>query len=315
MKSKDNNQPLHNINMPLSQRRLKTKPTLIVLAVLLLGNIFWFILWLLPSNDNSPKEEVATIDGEVITRQQWLAEMETLYGKETLQNLVNQAVMEKAAKEYKIKVTDDEIEFEIALLRSAQDVNDTSLQTLSDEQLREKLRYQLILEKVLTKDLVVDDKDVKSYYDDNQSLYNVPTTYRTNLIVVETKEEANAVTEELKNGSEFAVVAREKSVDLTSASLGGAIGFVSAEQSNMDSSIISTVKKAKVNEITEPFAMSDGKYGIVLVEEVIEGQSFTYKEAKDHIKRQIALQELPSSVNPEAFWSEFNATWFYGEGN
>ena len=118
--------------------------------------------------------------------------------------------------------------------------------------------------------------------------------------------------EEIKNGSEFAVLAREKSIDVSSASLGGAIGFVSEEQTNIDDAITTMVKKAKINEVSNPFVLTDGNYGLILVEEVIEGQSFTYDEAKDHIKRLIAMQELPASINPEAFWADFNATWFYG---
>ena len=99
MKSKVN--PYPPSNKPLSQRRLKTKPTLVLLALLLLGNLFWFVLWLLPSNEKGSDEKAAAVDGEIITRQEWLAAIEERYGKETLQSLVNERVMEKAAKENK----------------------------------------------------------------------------------------------------------------------------------------------------------------------------------------------------------------------
>ncbi|MEG0473200.1 MAG: foldase, partial [Solibacillus sp.] len=148
-------------NIPFTQRRLKTKPTLILLLLLLIGNLFWFVLWLLPSEDSTVKggsEQAAAVDGEIITRQQWLAAMESRYGKETLQDLVNEAVMEKAAKKYKIDVTDQEIDLEIALLRSAQDANDSSIHSLSTEQLRQRIRAQILLEKVLTYDIVVENE-------------------------------------------------------------------------------------------------------------------------------------------------------------
>ena len=303
-------------NIPLSQRRLKTKPTLILLLVLVIGNLFWFVLWLLPSGEDSSKngsEEVATVDGEAITRQEWLAAMESRYGKETLQGLVNEAVMEKAAKKFKLKVTDEEIDLEIALLRSAQDVNDTSLHSLSKEQLRQKVRAQLILDKVLTNDVVIEDQEAKKNYDENKSLYNIPTTYRTSLIIVNSKEDAERVRKELKNGSEFSVLAREHSLDTASASLGGDIGFVAEGQTTFDQAIFSAAQKLKQEEASEPFVLSDGRYAIVYVAEIVEGQSFSYKEVEDHVKRQLALEQLPSSITPEAFWAEFNAAWFYGE--
>lgn len=299
---------------PITQRRLKTKPVLILLAILLAGNVFWFVLWLLPSKDSSGSGEiVATIDGENITRQQLFSAMENRYGKETLKSLVNEAVMEKAASRYKIKVTDDEIDLELALLRSAQDSTDTTMQNLSDKELRQKIRAQLILEKVLAKDVVVKEAAIENFYTENQSLYNIPTTYRTSIIVTSSKEDAENTLKEINNGSDFSALARERSLHTPSASLGGDIGFITTNQSNIDAAITKAVQSVKEHEISEPFVLSDGRYGIIYVDEVLEGQSFTYEDVKDHIERELAVEQLPSAVAPENFWTEFNATWFYGQ--
>ena len=312
MKSKNNN---NKNQTPVSQRRLKTKPTLTLLAILFAGNILWFILWVWPDGNEQDggDEIVATIDKKKITRQDWMAAMESRYGKGTLQTLVNEAVMEKAAKEYGIKVSNEEIDLEIALLRSAQDKTDTIIQELKDEELRQKIRAQLILEKVLTKDVVTDEKEVKANFEENQSLYNIPTTYRTSIIIVESEKEANSVKSELEEGSDFSVLARERSLDTTSASLGGDIGFITTAQTNIDTSIPKAVQNLSDGDISEPFVMNDGRYGIVYVKEVKDGKSFTYEEVKGHIERTLSLEQLPTTVTPEAFWKEFNATWFYGE--
>lgn len=300
--------------IPLSQRRLKTKPALALLGILLLGNIFWFVLWLLPSEEkDSSNEAVATIDGDKITRQQWLAEMESRYGKETLQDLVNEAVMEKASKKYDIKVSQEEIELEVALMRSAQDTTDTSIENLTKEQLHQKVRAQLILEKVLTKDVVIDDKQTSTYYKDNKSLYNIPTSYQTSIIVLKSKSDAESVKKELKNGSEFFVLARERSLDTASASLGGDIGYVTADQEGVDQAISSAVQKLKKGEVSAPVALSDGRYALLQVLEIIEGQEFTYEDVKEHIARELAMEQLSSTIAPEVFWDEFKAKWFYGQ--
>ncbi|TSI05485.1 peptidyl-prolyl cis-trans isomerase [Lysinibacillus sp. BW-2-10] len=316
MKSKHNNYQNQSTNKtPLSQRRLKTKPVLTLIAILFTGNILWFILWLWPDGDkdNGGGEIVATVDTEEITKQQWMAAMESRYGKETLQTLVNEAVMKKAAKKNNIEVSDKEVDLEIALIRSAQDTTDTTIQQLTDEQLREKVTAQLILEKVLTKDILIDIEEVAQYYEDNQSLFNIPTTYRTSIIITESKEAAESVQKELNDGSDFSVLARERSLDASSASLGGSIGYITTDQANIDQSIQKAVNGLKANEISNPFVMSDGRYGILKVEEVNEGKSFTYEDVKDHIERVLAMEQLPASISPEAFWKEFDATWFYGE--
>lgn len=148
-----------------------------------------------------------------------MAEMERYYGKDTLQRMVNQKVMEKAAKEYSIDVTEDEIDLELSLMVSSSEM-DSTLQQLGEKELKEQIKSQLILEKVLTKDIIIDEKELESYYEENESLYNIPTTYRAKLIVVNTKDEAESVLKELNEGSDFSVLARERSVEQVSASLG-----------------------------------------------------------------------------------------------
>lgn len=300
---------------PLLQRRLKTKPALIVIAILLLGNFLWFIAWLIPNKGQEigSDEQVATVDGDVITRQDWMIAMEERYGKETLQNLVNESVMEKAADKYKIKVSNQEIDLELALMRSAQDKFDTALQNLSADQLKQKIRSKLILDKVLTKDVVIKEDSIKKYYEENKALYNTETSYRTNFIEVDSKKAAEEALSELKNGSDFSVLAREISIDSASASLGGDIGFLTEEQGNIDPALLKAVKTLSANEISKVFKLDNGHYGIVQVQEVIEGQSFTYDDVKEHIERELALEQLQQSITPEAFWSEFKATWYYGE--
>jgi len=300
---------------PLMQRRLKTKPALIVFSVLLLGNLLWFIAWLMPNKGQEigSDEQVAAVGGDVITRQEWMVAMEERYGKETLQNLVNEAVMEKAAKKHKIKVTDKEINLELALMRSAQDKFDTALQNLSADQLKQKIRSGLILDKVLTKDVVIKEDSVKKYYEENKALYNTETSYRTNFIEVDSKKAAEEALSELKNGSDFSVLAREISIDSASASLGGDIGFLTGKQGNIDPAILKAAQALSANEVSKVFKLDNGHYGIVQVQEVIEGQSFTYDDVKEHIERELALEQLQQSITPEAFWSEFKATWYYGE--
>ena len=81
-------------------------------------NIFWFIAWLIPDKPvQQVDEEVASVAGEPITREQWMTAMEKKVGRETLLDLVNDKVMEAAAKQYDIDVSDKEIDLELALIR------------------------------------------------------------------------------------------------------------------------------------------------------------------------------------------------------
>lgn len=296
------------------KRRLKTRPVLIVLSLLLLGNLLWFIAWLIPNEKISEtEEEVASVDGKVITKKQWMAAMESMYGKEVLLDMVNAEVMEAAAKKYNIKVNDSEVDLELALIRSTQEVADTTIQSFDEEVMRKKVRSRLILEKVLAKDIVIKDDEIKSFYENNKNLYNIPTSYRTSVIYVATDEEAKEVLEELKNGSSFDGLARERSSDISSASLGGDIGYIAEGTESVDEQLIKALPKVKVGKWSNVIPLKDGRFAIAQVTSVFEGQSFSFSDVKGHIRRELALDQLPQSVTQEAFWEEFKAKWLYSE--
>lgn len=298
---------------PQQKRHLKTKPVLFVLSILLLGNLLWFIAWLIPNEKANAVEEVASVDGKVITKEQWMAAMESMYGKEVLLSLVNAEVMEAAAKKNQIKVTDQEIDLELALIRSTQEGTDTSLQTLDEETMRQKIRSRLILEKVLSKDIIIEEDTIKAFYDNNKNLYNIPTSYRTNVIYVSTKNEAEKVIKELDNGSSFEVLARERSKDTSSASLGGDIGYISESTKLVDSAIVAALPSIDVGKWSNAIALTNDQFAVVQVLKEFKGESFSYADVKDHIRRELSLDQLSQSVTPEAFWQEFNAKWSYSE--
>lgn len=302
----------HDNNAP-TKKRLKTKPVLVVLSILLLGNLLWFIAWLIPNDTtkSNDSEEVASVAGKVITKEQWMASMESIYGKEVLLDIVNAEVMEAAAKKYKIKVTDDEVDLELALIRSTQD--GVSLQTNDEDLVRKSIRSRLILEKVLAKDIVIEDEAIKAFYDNNKNLYNTATSYRTSVIYVNTEAEAEKVAKELENGSSFEGLARERSADPSSASLGGDIGYISEGNESVDKVLIDAIQKTKKGKGSKPITLADGRFAVAMVKSIFEGKSFSYPDVKDHIRRELALDQIPQSVTQEAFWKEFDADWVYSE--
>ncbi len=300
------------VNEP-QKRRLKTKPLVLVIAILALGNLFWFIGWLIPDKAESPfqaGEEVASVAGKPIKREEWMTAMEKKVGREVLLDLVNDKVMETAAKEYKIDVSDEDIDRELALLSS---IDGKAYTGLDADQMRRKVRSELILNRVLTKDIVIKDKAVKDYYKENEDQFEIPTTYRTSLLVASTDSEAKQALKELKGGSSFDVLAKERSIESSSASIGGDIGYISSRTEEIDPAILSAAEKLKKDGVSDVFKLADGTYAIVEVGDVLKGRSFKLKEVKEHIRSELALQQLSQAVTPETFWKEFDAHWFYGK--
>ncbi|OZS78028.1 foldase [Tetzosporium hominis] len=291
-------------------KRLKTKPALFVMGLLLLGNLLWFVAWLIP-NDAGSGEAVAEVDGDAIRHEDWVAEMESRVGRESLEALVNEKVMEAAAKKHDIDVSDEELELELALYRSATEGTDQTFLGLNEEQMTKKIRARIILEKVLAKDVVLEDQALKDYYEQNKSLYEVPTSYDVKAIFVSSQEEAESVKQELESGSSFEGLARERSIDASTASLGGSLGFINANTTSLDPNIVRAASELEPMELSEALPLTDGRFAVIQVQSVSKGTSFSFDDVKAHIQRELALEQLPQSVTPRAFWEEFDATWLY----
>ena len=76
------------------KRKLKTKPLLIVIGILfVLQCLLVHRLAHTGQTGKQSDEEVASVAGKPITREQWMTAMEKEVGRETLLDLVNEQVM------------------------------------------------------------------------------------------------------------------------------------------------------------------------------------------------------------------------------
>lgn len=262
-------------------------------------------------SNNGAEESVATIGNDSISREEWLLAMEKQYGKDVLQQLVNEKVVEKMAKKYGINVSKKEINQEFMLIKSVHENTDQEL--IKDEDLlKRKIKSSLLLEKLLTKDVKVSENQIEKYFNDNQQLYNIPTTYLIYQIVTKNKEEAEKVISELKDGSDFQALAMEKSIDSTTSPHGGEVGYITEESQSFPDHYLETVKSLHVNDISEAIPYNN-EYAVVWLKEKTEGASFSFNDVKEQIRRQIALESLETPITPEAFWKEAKVKWFYGK--
>jgi foldase protein PrsA len=258
-------------------------------------------------------EVVADIGDVEISRQEWLNEMENRYGQVVLKDLIDQKVIEQLANKYKIKVTDEAVEHELRLIQTMYGSSD-QIKGSDEEKWKEQIRYSLLLEELLTKDAIVTEEEMKDYYNDNKSLFNVPTSYLLSHIIVKTKKEAKETIKELEQGSSFSALAMERSIEEFSANQGGDIGFVSEEDDRYPPAYVDQAKKLETNEWAEPIEVKNG-YAIIMLKQKLEGKKYSFKQVQGQIRRQIALEQMDTPVSASAFWDELKVEWFYGEKN
>jgi foldase protein PrsA len=288
---------------------VKKKHYLLIIAGLVILNILTFsVILLKPDWLQSNQEKVASIGNDSISRQEWLNEMEARYGESILKDLIDQKVIEQMAKKYNISVKDKDIDREVTLLKTT---TYTQGQNQNEEKLRQQIKYSLLLEEILTKDAVVSNKEMKKYYNQNKSLFVVPTSYHLSQIIVHTKKEAEQTIKELAQGSSFSVLAMERSIDEFSANQGGDIGYVNEEDERISNDIMEKIKDLKPGKWTQQYKTDEG-YAVYLLHERIPEKKYSYKEVKNQIRRQLALEQMDMSVSADIFWKEAKVEWFYG---
>ena len=119
----------------------------------------------------------AVVNGKPISRLYLDRQLEKQGGKQVLENEVVKILILDEAKKQKLDITAEEIDKKIQEIESQVTAGGSSLDKLLEAQgqtrdsLKEQIKVQLIIEKVLSKDVSVTDQEIKDYYDKNKVSY------------------------------------------------------------------------------------------------------------------------------------------------
>lgn len=116
----------------------------------------------------------ATVNGQPISRLSVVKESEKQSGKQIINNLVRNNLIEQEAKKQNVTITDQEIDTEIKkvednLKKSGQKLEQVlSVQGLTKEDLRKLIRLDKLVGKMVGKDVKITDKQITDYIDKNK---------------------------------------------------------------------------------------------------------------------------------------------------
>lgn len=116
----------------------------------------------------------ATVNGQPITRLAVVRDAEKRAGKQAIDSLVTNTLIEQEAKKQKVTVTDKEInedfkKVEESVVKQGQKFDEAlALQGLTREDLRKGIRINILIKKMVGKDVAVTDKDVNEYIEQNR---------------------------------------------------------------------------------------------------------------------------------------------------
>ncbi len=119
----------------------------------------------------------AMVNGEAITRAKLTGELDTRYGKDTLESLIEQTLISQEAKKEKVNISQADINNQIKSiedsLKSQNMTLDEALATrgLTKEDLIEQIKIQKTVETILGKNISISDSDIENYFTQNKTMF------------------------------------------------------------------------------------------------------------------------------------------------
>lgn len=198
---------------------------------------------------------------------QWAVKSDKELQAKFLDNLVTKAILIETAKKSGIE-EDEEMKMEI-----------------------EEFRESLLLNRYLDARLggvKVTDEEVKDYYGRHKEEFTTPKQVRARHILVKTRKEAQEMERRLKEGEDFAELAKKHSTDHTTAAKGGELGFFSyGDMVKPFSEAAFSLKPGEISPVVEtPFG-----FHIIQVEEVKPAQQKSFQEVKKSIKTKLLREK------------------------
>ena len=240
----------------------------------------------------NPTDAIATINGEVITRQQLADECVARKGEEILETLIARRLIEQAMKAKNLEVTPAEVDQEIdrVAMQTAGVGREAWLRTLAKERGISPIQYArdiiypaLALRKLAAPRVQVTEKDLTESF---ESQYGAKI--RCRIIMVDKLRTAQEIWEELKkNPAGFEKLAQERSIDIGSRSLGGLLAEPISRHAyprNVSSAAFAQLvdgdpndkdpnHKPKDGDFTGPIQVTESSWVIMMREGLIEAQT------------------------------------------
>ncbi len=236
---------------------------------------------------------IAAVNGQAISRADFDHKLESSpAAKQVLNQMVQQSLIDQYARDKKIDISQADIDKKETETKAkfppGQFEQILKNQGLTEQDVQQILRQQLVLEKAVAPQVHVSDADVKAYFDKNHATFDKPEQVRARHILVADLPKANEVLAKLKAGGSWDALAKQYSTDPASKDKGGELGFFGRGQ--MVPQFQDAAFGAKVGQIVGPIKSPFG-YHIIQVEEKKPAQKATLASTQAQIRTQLTQQQ------------------------
>jgi foldase protein PrsA len=255
-------------------------------------------------------EAVASINGEEIAYQDWMAALREQHGERELKALIDREVVRQLAEEQGIEIDEKVLEREISMIAAMQGIMPEKEFEEEKESWRDGIIYRYQLEFLLTEDADIPEEEVEEHYNVYQDQYDFTASLQLSHIVVEDFDTADKVVEELDQGASFDLLAQEYSIDEETNTEGGYLGFIYTTSQFMPDGYEEVAEEMEENTYSEPFTADQG-VAIIYLHRSLPSIEFTYEEMKPYVESELGLHELEQSLSADPLWDDMEIEWIY----
>ena len=243
---------------------------------------------------------VATVNGQAISKADFDNKLESSpAATSTLQQMVREALIDQYAKQNNVTVSDDDIaqrenELKANFPNGSWDEM-LKARGLSETDVHNALREQIIIDRAVGKDVKVSDAQIKQYFDKNHAAFDKPEQLKARHILVADLATANKVEADLKNKKDFGDEAKQYSIDPGSKDKGGDLGMFRRGQ--MVPAFDKAAFSLPIGQISAPVKSPFG-YHIIQVQERDPGSKATLASTHDRIADMLRQQQEAPLIQP-----------------
>jgi len=240
---------------------------------------------------------VAIINDRPITKAAFYSYIENAYGISALTQLIADALLEEAAEERSIVISDIQVQQQFDAIKAGYESETDFLIDLMDNNyteasLKYRIRMDLILNLLAFSGVTVTEQEVQTYFDENKDFLGTPAQSRVSHILVDTLEEAQKLVAQIKAGGDFAALAKEFSMDTASATTGGDLGYI-GDNDAIVAEFRNAMNELALGQLSEPVQSSFG-YHIIMITERKLAQPAQLDKVRQDIRTTIAQEKALS---------------------
>jgi peptidyl-prolyl cis-trans isomerase C len=229
--------------------------------------------------------------------------------KQVLEGVVNREVLYQECVKEGVKATDAEVDEQIAQFKQRfqtpeQFTTVLATMNLTEDTMKAQLEKDMSIRKLVDKNVadkvVVTDEQAKAFYDSNPDVFKTPEMVRASHILIKADEKMSPedkakareklveIQKRVKNGEDFATVAKESS-ECPSAARGGDLNFF--QRGQMVKPFEDVAFSLPVNSVSDIVETQFG-YHLIKVTEKKDAGTVSYDEVKDRIKQHLKQEQV-----------------------